>query len=77
MILPDKDITLKNSLIGASTKVVKIASSQESTISALWDKVQKGSIINSFGKFCLCLDLLFSLDLIEFTNGLIIVKKPK
>lgn len=71
MILPDKNITLSNSLLGIGSKILtELAVPQ--TVSSLWEKVRrKYSEIKTFEKFVLTIDLLFALGLIEFDEGII------
>lgn len=71
MILPDKNITLSNSLLGIGSKILtELAVPQ--TVSSLWEKVRrKYSEIKTFEKFVLTVDLLFALGLIEFDEGIV------
>ena len=71
MILPDKNITLSNSLIGLGSKIL-IELSTPQTVSSLWEKVYKRYLeIRTFERFVLTLDLLYIMGLIEFENGII------
>ncbi|MDI6736361.1 MAG: hypothetical protein QME42_09270 [bacterium] len=71
MILPDKNITLSNSLIGLGSKIlIELSTSQ--TVSSLWEKVHKRYLeIRTFERFVLTLDLLYIMGLIKFENGII------
>ncbi len=71
MILPDKNITLSNSLIGVGSKII-IELSTPQTVSSLWEKVRKKYLeIRTFERFVLTLDLLYAMGLIELENGII------
>lgn len=71
MILPDKNITLSNSLIGVGSKII-IELSTSQTVSSLWEKVRKKYlVIRTFERFVLTLDLLYAMGLIELENGII------
>jgi hypothetical protein len=41
------------------------------TVSSLWEKVKKFPEVQTFDKFVLTLSLLYTLDAIEFSEGLI------
>jgi hypothetical protein len=70
MILPNKNITLSNSLLGMGSSLLTNIQIPQ-TLSSLWEKIGREGNINSYEKFILCLDLLYILDLIEFQNGII------
>lgn len=71
MILPDKNITLSNSLIGLGSKII-IELNTPQTVSSLWEKVRKRYLeIRTFERFVLTLDLLYAMGLIEVENGII------
>lgn len=71
MILPDKSITLSNSLIGIGSLVL-IELTVPHTVSSLWEKVRKKYLeVKTFERFVLTLDLLYSLGLIELEDGII------
>lgn len=70
MIIPDKTITLKYSLIGAGSKILSELKISQ-TISSLWERVRTYKEINTFGKFVLTLDFLYMLRVVEFDNGVI------
>jgi hypothetical protein len=69
MILPNKNIILSNSLLGLGLIVLNKLHSKE-TVSSLWLKI-RGEKINSFEKFVLVLDFLYTLKLIEIKTNLI------
>lgn len=71
MILPDKNITLSNSLIGLGSKII-IELSTPQTVSSLWEKIRKRYLeIRTFERFVLTLDLLYTMGLIEVENGIV------
>ncbi len=69
MILPNKNIILSNSLLGLGQIVLGILNNKE-TVSSLWLKT-RGEKINTFGKFILVLDFLYTLKLVKITDNLI------
>ena len=70
MIIPDKTVTLKYSLIGAGSKILSELNISQ-TISSLWERVRTYKEISTFGKFVLTLDFLYMLRVVEFNNGVI------
>nr|WP_321353132.1 ABC-three component system middle component 6 [uncultured Methanoregula sp.] len=76
MILPDKSITLANSLVGLGYTIINNLQNQE-TISSLWEKTRKSNPALSYEKFILSLDLLYTLDLIILEKGLLKKKEDE
>jgi len=70
MIIPNKTVTLKYSLIGAGSKILSELNISQ-TISSLWERAKTYKEINTFGKFVLILDFLYMLRVVEFDNGVI------
>ena len=70
MILPSKHIKLENSLIGISAEILKHIQSPQ-TVSQLWNDVRSIQGVRTFEIFTLSLDFLFTLDAIEFHEGLL------
>lgn len=70
MILPDKSISLSHSLLGMGSVII-IELHVPQTVSSLWEKARKHEEIKTFEKFILTLDLLYTLGLIEFKEGVI------
>jgi hypothetical protein len=66
MILPDKNIQLRNSLLGWGAKMVKLLNKPR-TVSYLWDKLRLETNM-SFQKYILTLDFLFMLGIVELTT---------
>ena len=75
MILPNKNIITSRSLLGLGSIILDQLKKQES-VSSLWVKV-RGSKINTFQKFILVLDFLYTLNLIDKNNNLIYKKNDK
>ena len=69
MILPNKNIILSNSLLGLGLIILENLNAKETT-SSLWSKV-RGEKINSFEKFVLILDFLYTLKLVDINNGMV------
>jgi len=75
MIIPDKNITLENSLLGSGMVILQKLSPPQ-TISSLWERTRSSSI-NSYEKFILSVDLLYMLDIIELHEGMVSKKYDK
>ncbi|HEY4800302.1 MAG TPA: ABC-three component system middle component 6 [Bacteroidia bacterium] len=77
MILPNKNIILQYSILGSGSIVLKELLKPE-TVSSLWEKLKDKREIQSFEKFVLTLDFLYSINALEINNGLIsIIAKQK
>lgn len=74
MILPTKNIDPNHCILGLGAVIVKKMNRQQ-TVTALWESVKHEENINSFEKFVLTLDLLFSLGVIDFSDSDILIKK--
>lgn len=74
MILPTKHIKLSSSLLNLGSLLLKQIDRTQ-TVSLLWDKARILPEIKTFERFTLGLDLLYTLDLIGFKEGLIIKVK--
>ena len=73
MILPNKNIYLRNSLLGLGALLLE-RSRDGDTVSSLWERVRKETEINTFEKYILSLDLLFMLKSIEVKDGIFLKK---
>ena len=71
MILPNKYISERESLIGVGS-VLLINITNEQSLSVLWDSVKKSSNIGSFERFVMALDLLFLLGIIDLKDEKIV-----
>ena len=70
MILPSKHIKLANSLLNLGAILLNNLE-EKCTVTLLWDRTQKYSEVKTFERFTLGLDLLFTLNLVEMHEGLI------
>jgi hypothetical protein len=70
MILPNKHLSISKCLLGSGAKVIEELKTP-ATVSSLWEKVKKFPEIQTFEKFVLTLSLLYSLNVIAFSDGLI------
>lgn len=70
MILPDKTIRLRNSILGTGALLLERMDPEE-TVSSLWDKVRENPEMTSFDLYVLSLDFLFSLGLVSFSDGMV------
>ena len=70
MILPSKHIRLENSFIGVGAEIIKRIKSPQ-TVSQLWIDVRNLPGVRTFERFTLSLDLLFTIGVIEFQEGLL------
>lgn len=70
MILPNKNIMLRYSLLGAGTMILKVLKIPP-TVSSLWEKIRNTDEINNFEKFVLILDFLYMMNLIDLEEGLV------
>jgi len=64
MILPTKHVTLRQSLLGQASIVLRHLTRPKS-MSTLWSQVQVDGGIRSFDRFLLSIDLLFLLGAVE------------
>ncbi len=74
MILPNKYLKLQNSLLNLGAIILNNLTNQQ-TVTLLWDKTRAYPEIKNFERFTMALDFLFTLDLIDFKDGLIVRKK--
>ncbi|MBD3352909.1 MAG: hypothetical protein GF364_15615 [Candidatus Lokiarchaeota archaeon] len=70
MILPTKHLKLSSSLLNVGAILIRQMDDTQ-TVSLLWDKSRILPEIRSFERFTLGLDLLYSMGLIDFEDGLI------
>ena len=71
MILPNKYIQEKESLIGVGAILLENLS-VESSITVLWDNVKNSSFIGNYERFILGLDFLFILGLVDIKEDKIV-----
>ena len=70
MILPTKHISPSRSLIGVGA-VLLDQLERPITVTALWDKVRGLPEITTFQRFILALDLLYMMDAVNWSDGLL------
>lgn len=70
MILPDKSIKLRYSLLNCGAVILNFLSKPQ-TINALWDKARDTEELMNYEKFLLTLDFLFTIGAITFIDGMI------
>ena len=71
MILPNKNIYLRNSLLGLGALLLECLHKDDS-VSSLWERVRKDTEVNTFEKYVLSLDLLYTLKAIDMREGVLI-----
>ena len=71
MILPTKHIKLQNCILNLGSVLLNNITGRQ-TVTLLWDKSKELSEVKTFERFTLGLDLLFTLGLIEFKEGIIV-----
>lgn len=70
MIMPTKHIPTEQSLLGVSAQLLK-ALSRSRTVSSLWDEMRSNPNVATFERFTLALDLLYALDAVTLSEGLL------
>lgn len=70
MILPNKNIYLRNSLLGLGALLIEKFRDGD-TVSSLWERIRKDTEINTFEKYILSLDLLFMLKAVKIEEGVL------
>lgn len=71
MILPTKHIKLQNCILNLGSVLLNNITGRQ-TVTLLWDKARELPEVKTFERFTLGLDLLFTLGLIEFKEGIIV-----
>lgn len=71
MILPNKNIYLRNSLLGLGAIILEQIHRGD-TVSSLWERVRTVTEINTFEKYVLTLDLLYLLKAVDMREGILI-----
>jgi len=70
MILPTKHLTLTNSLLNTGAVILQHLEESQ-TVTLLWTRTRTLPEIKSFERFCLGLDFLYILGLVDFQDGLV------
>lgn len=76
MILPTKHITQERALLSVGARLLKLLE-RPKTVSAVWEEVRLFEPPISYAWFILALDLLYILDAVEFSHGLLKIRIPK
>jgi hypothetical protein len=75
MILPNKHVSVRASMLGLGGEILKVLDGPR-TVSSLWERLRANPAVGGFGRFVLGLDLLFMVGAIELKDGLIVAGKP-
>lgn len=76
MILPNKYVSLDNSLLGAGAVLLPLLPEPKTT-TELWEKVKNSPQIVGYGRFILTLDFLYAIGAVEIVDGLLVrTNKP-
>ena len=70
MILPNKHISTRNSLLGLGS-IVLMRLGYPRTVTSLWSDLSKVPEVATFERFVLALDLLYMIGAIELEEGLL------
>jgi hypothetical protein len=70
MILPTKHIKTKDSLLGRGAQILELIHRPQ-TVSNLWAKAKKNQAFPTFESFVITLDFLYTLNAIDFKQGLV------
>jgi hypothetical protein len=70
MILPNKSTSFTKSILGIGSQML-LFTEEVHSVSSLWQIIKETYKNISYQKFILTLDLLFSLGLIEYQEGMI------
>ena len=71
MILPTKHIKLQNCILNLGSILLNNITGKQ-TVTLLWDKARELPEVKTFERFTLGLDLLFTLGLIDFKEGILV-----
>ena len=71
MILPNKNIYLRNSLLGLGAIILEKLHRGD-TVSSLWERVRNDTEINTFEKYILTLDFLYVVKAVDIKAGILI-----
>lgn len=68
MILPTKRISPSESLLGIGSILLRELT-RPMTVNDLWEMTRENDAVETFHRFCLALDLLYAMGLIEYEAG--------
>ena len=71
MIMPDKNITVRYSLLHCGALVLAEVKNID-TISSLWNKIKNKEALSNYERFILTLDYLFVIGVITLRDGMIV-----
>jgi hypothetical protein len=71
MILPNKNIYLRNSILGLGAIILE-KFHRGDTVSSLWERVSNDTEINTFEKYILTLDFLYVIKAVNIQEGILI-----
>lgn len=71
MILPDKHITVSNSLLGVGAALLESMRPSQ-TVTELWGRTRARPEVRTFDRFVLGLDLLFILGAASYRDGMVV-----
>jgi hypothetical protein len=70
MILPNKYLTIENSIMGGGALILSNLEKPR-TITSLWEEVRSSPQIEIYSRFILILDFLYTIHAITLDNGFI------
>jgi len=70
MILPNKYLTIENSIMGGGALILSTLEKPR-TITSLWEEVRSSPQIEIYSRFILILDFLYIINAITLDNGFI------
>jgi hypothetical protein len=70
-LLPNKTIRLEYSLLGVGAAILQGMRDSE-TMTSLWEKTRKKETVNTYEKFVSGLVFLYSINAIDFDDGLLV-----
>lgn len=71
MILPTKYLTESETILGVGAVILEKLNDAK-LLSELWETIKRNSLIGTYERFVLALDLLFILGIIEIKNNRIV-----
>ncbi len=76
MILPGKHVKLSKSILNVGSILLQDINNRQ-TVSLLWDKIRTHPEIQTFERFTLGLDLLFTLGIIDVNKQGLVIRIKK
>ena len=70
MILPSKHIPEEQTLLGVGAVVLKRLEHPQ-TVTSLWDKLRNESVVGTYERFVLALDMLYIMGAVNLHKGII------